>query len=185
MVFILTGTCPQKIPLDVRFGNKAHCLFKVHRLVCFVSIDPPFSNTQRRHRYYSSGGERAKRATPLPGEEARDRGQSWQRTCTGLEVRRGGVCNAMEPTGKCFYGGLATVNRCCFFFFFKMYLKSVVRLLPFYNSLKPKSLLLHKWWCVKRRRRMKSGSPAESLLSLAVVVTCVSIPNYSRSHSCI
>lgn len=48
------------------------------------------------------------------------------------------------------------------------------------------SLVLHKWWCVKRRsRRMKSSSLAESLMSVAVVVTCVSIPNYSRPHSCI
>lgn len=35
-----------------------YCLFKVPRLVCFVLINPPFSNTQRRQCCYSSGSER-------------------------------------------------------------------------------------------------------------------------------
>lgn len=122
---------------NLGFRNKVRCLFKVPRLVCFVLIDPPFSNTQRRQCDYSSGSAaREKRATPLPGEEARDRGQTWQRTCTGLEVRWGG--NILGPSCNVFlfsfYGGLAMIRRWCF-----TYIQSVVRLsFPSIISLKLK-----------------------------------------------
>lgn len=153
--------------------NTVHCLFKVPRLVCFVLINPPFSNTERRQCYYSSGSAREKRATPLPGEEARDRGQSWQRTCTGLEVRwRVTFCNLPAM--------FLWRTRHDSPWVFYVFTKRGPSFLPFYYFPKAKEPCASQnddGDCVKRRMVMKSGSLTESLLdslvSFVLVVTCV------------